>query len=217
MKRLFNYFCLPSVFLVSILLISCGASNTKMTGSWKNPDVTPKKYESVFIVFIGGNQQLKQQVEDELAARASLKGLLATKSKDVFKPTFGRESMPEQEELLSEIRESGAQAIFTVALKDKETTTRYVPGTTTYYPLGFRHYGRFYGYYANYYPMGYDPGYYKQDNVYYLESNLYDVETEELLWSAQSKTYNPSNFESFVKGYTEALIEQLIKDGLIKP
>ena len=49
-----------------------------------------------------------------------------------------------------------------------------------------------------------------------METNIYDAETEELLWSAQSETYNPSDFENFVKGYVNTLFKQLEKDGIIK-
>jgi len=50
---------------------------------------------------------------------------------------------------------------------------------------------------------------------YYLETNLYDAKTEELIWSAQSQTYNPSNINSFLKGYLKSIKRKMIDDGLI--
>jgi hypothetical protein len=32
----------------------------------------------------------------------------------------------------------------------------------------------------------------------------------------QSKTYDPTNLDSFLKGYLKAIEEQMIKDGLIE-
>ncbi|TRZ45742.1 hypothetical protein [Robertkochia solimangrovi] len=201
----------------AFLLLSCGGATTKMTGSWKNPDAKfDKKYNSVFIAFIGSNVQLKNLLENELAEKVSAKGVKAVKSHDIFKQTFSKENMPTKEELLEEIKSTGCESIFTVTLKDTETSTRYVPGSTTYAPMGYGGYGRFYGYYSSYYPMTYDPGYYTEDKKYFVESNFYDTATEELVWSAQSATYNPTDYENFIEGYTKALADQLVKDGVIK-
>jgi hypothetical protein len=61
----------------------------------------------------------------------------------------------------------------------------------------------------------YAPGYYAQDKVYYLETNLYDAQTEQLIWAAQSKTYDPGSIDSFLKGYVQTIYNQMVKDGLI--
>jgi hypothetical protein len=48
--------------------------------------------------------------------------------------------------------------------------------------------------------------------MYYLESNLYDVSSEQLVWSVQSETINPSSLADFSKSYTKALVKALEKD-----
>ena len=204
---------------MSFLLFACGGLNTKMTGSWKNEDkIKNASYNSVFIAVLGPSIEAKNMLENELAYRVNNRGVKAIKSHDVFISTFSEDGLPDKAQMLDIIKETGAEAIFTVALKDKETTTRYVPGTSTYYaPMGYGYYGNFYGYYSNFYPMAYTPGYYTENKVYYVESNLYDTESDELIWSAQSKTYNPSSSEDFVKDYTHALIDKLIEDGVMKP
>ena len=210
---------LPFALTICLLLLNCGGLNTKMTGSWKNEDkLKNSSYNSVFIAVMGPSVEAKNMLENELAYRVNNRGAKAFKSHDIFVSTFSKDNLPEKSEMLKIIRDTGAETIFTVALKDKETTTRYVPGTSTYYaPMGYGYYGNFYGYYSNFYPMAYEPGYYKEDKIFYVESNLYDTETEELIWSAQSKTYNPDSSEDFVKDYTQALIDRLIQDGVIKP
>jgi hypothetical protein len=66
------------------------------------------------------------------------------------------------------------------------------------------------------YPRMYDPGYYVTDKTYFLETNLYDSETEELIWSAQSETVNPGGIDNFVADYPDKLVEQMVKDGLLQ-
>lgn len=209
-----HYFIL---LLLATITISCSTSNTKMTGQWANKEkLQNKDINSVFIAVLSSNMDAKTTLEDELAYQAGMRGITAIKSHRVFTRTFTKDNTPSKQELLSAIRATNADVIFTVTLQDKESSTRYVPGRTAYYPMGYGYYGNFYGYYSNMYPVMYDPGYYTTDKIYYIESNLYDAATEELLWSAQSSTYNPSNLENFVKGYTEALLQQLEKDGIIQ-
>ncbi|MUV03540.1 hypothetical protein GN157_07440 [Flavobacterium rakeshii] len=205
--------------LLTVFMISCAGSNTQITGSWANKEkIKNEKIKSVFIAVLTSNMSAKTVLENELAFQASQRDVESFKSHNVFTRTFTKDNMPSRDELLKAIRATNAQTIFTVALKDRETSTRYVPGSTSYYPMGMGmgYYGNFYGYYSNVYPMMYDPGYYTTDKTYYLESNLYDTASEELIWSAQSATYNPTDLENFVKGYTETLLKQLEKDGIIK-
>lgn len=209
------------LFAFALFLVSCGSS-TSISQSWTNADkLNTKSYNSVFIVALTGNMAAKTLIEDELAFYAEKNGTKAIKSHELFPATFTQGNIPEKEALLQIIRDSGADAIFAVSLLDQETETRYVPGNTNYAygynPLSYSYYGNFYGYYNTMHPIVYDPGHYTTDKIYFLESNLYDAESGELLWSAQSKTYNPSGLESFTQDYTEALIKQLEKDGLRAP
>ena len=55
----------------------------------------------------------------------------------------------------------------------------------------------------------YTPGYYTKDKKFFLESNLYDAKTQELVLSIQSKADNPDVIEKSSKVYTEELITEL--------
>ncbi|MCF1191335.1 hypothetical protein LRR18_07015 [Mangrovimonas sp. AS39] len=208
------------ILCISVLLVSCGSS-TKIVGAWTNKDkLATRTKGSVFILAMTNNTQAKNVMEEEIAFQAGQRGIKATKSKDIFIQKFTKEDMPSKEYLLREIKATGAKTIFTVNLQDKETTTRYHPGNEMYVsgysPYMYGYYNSFYGYYNYSFPITYTPGYYDTTKTFYLETNLYDVETEELLWSAQSKTYDPADMEDFIKSYSEAIIHQMIEDGVLK-
>ncbi len=78
-----------------------------------------------------------------------------------------------------------------------------------------REYGSFYEYYFYYSPAMYTPGNYETDKTYYIEINLYDADTEKLVWSSQSETTNPSSIESVAPYFAKTVVDQLIKDGMI--
>lgn len=211
---------MKSKFLVgclSLFILGCG-SGTQVVGSWKSDVVSERDtYDKVFITAITANAEVQNILENEMASASMQNGITAIKAHDIFKQRFTAEKQPDKAMLLAAVRSSDADAIFTVALRDTKTETKYNPGTTSYYPVSYGYYGRFYNYYNTVYPINHDPGYYSTDKIYYLESNLYDSSTEELLWSAQSKTVNPSNIEDFAKEYTHVIVKQLVKDGVLTP
>jgi hypothetical protein len=194
------------------------SSSTKITGSWVNPDAKGhnENNKTVFIASLSRNMEVRTKLEAALANEAAKHNIKAIKSTDYFTPEF-YESKPTKDQLLDQIKKTGADAILTVSLINKESETRYVPGSASpYAPMpGFRWYGGFYTYYNYWYPYLYDPGYYVTDKTYFLETNLYDANTEDLIWSAQSETVNPSSIDAFVKEYPKVLVNRLEADGLL--
>jgi hypothetical protein len=203
-----------SVFIGTILG-ACG-STTEITGSWQSDNAKDKKINSLLVTGLTSKTNARQTVENDLANQLQKNDYKAIKSMDVIPPTFTEGKEPDKEALLDKIKGTDVDAILTVALIDKETETRYVPGDYAYTPISrFGYYGRFLGYYYTWYPTLYSPGYYAEDKVYFLEANLYDAKTEELLWSAQSETYNPRGLSDFSRDFASVLIKKMEKDGLL--
>jgi len=196
----------------SFLLLACSTS-TRITDIYKNSAVTPKRYQTILIIAMTSHANAKAVIESNLAEAASMHGYKAIKSTDVFKKTFTKDESQNKDLVMKTVRDLHADAIFTVTLVDKTSETRYVPGSGPYMPYpAFGWYGNFWSYYSHWYPITYNPGYYTTDKMYYLESNLYDVSSEQLLWSVQSETINPSSLDDFSKSYTKALVKALKKD-----
>jgi hypothetical protein len=60
------------------------------------------------------------------------------------------------------------------------------------------------------------PGYYTTHETYTLETNLYDVESEELVWSARSRSFAPESVSEVIIDLTKLLINDLSEKNLIK-
>lgn len=198
---------------IFLLLVSSCSPSVRIIGSWSSPQNTNKSYTSVFVTALTKNVLARQTVEMHLEEMIQSQGIPATGSFEVIPPGFNAQEA-DKEEILRKIREMGSEAILTVTLLDQTNETRYVPGTN-YAPIGVGFHGRFWSYYGAYNPYMYDPGYYTTDKSYYLEANLYDTQTEEMIWSSQSETTNPASLEQFSKAFASAVVKQLIKDGFI--
>ncbi|WP_129714072.1 hypothetical protein [Pedobacter sp. SYP-B3415] len=206
----------PSILWLLVLLLAACGTTTMITGSWRKDNATATGYRNIFVAAMTSNIPVKQAVENGLQQELQQRGLSVAKSIEIFPPNFSTQTGARRELVLGKIQQTGADAILTIALLRQETESRYVPGGAYWNPgMRYGYYNSFWSYYSNWYPAIYAPGYYDEQKVYYLETNLYNARTEELIWAAQSKTYEPTNIESFLKGYVKAIQQQMVKDGLI--
>lgn len=207
---------IPALLLL-IVFSGCSTSN-KSTGVWVNKEkIQGKSYNSVFIVVMSADMDARNTLETDLAAAATAKGYKAIKSVDVMPPSLSNPSVPEKEEIVSKEKASGCNAVFVASLLKKEEDIRYVPGAASYSPLPYYTWsGNYHGYYRHWYPTLYSSGYYEQNKTYFMQGNLYDVASEEIMWSVQSEIFNPSSIKKFSSSYTKKLVKQLEKEGLLK-
>jgi hypothetical protein len=207
------------VTLFVFLTFSCGPSQ-KITSSWINPELKEKpQYKKIFILALAQNPGYKATIEQDLAYAATARKLQVVKSSEFFQPNFttaGTSTPVDKEVILAKVREAGCDVIMTMALVDKKSETHYVPGSTAYSPyMGYGGYGSigFGGYYGAAYSTMYStPGYYTEDNTYFMQANLFDAATEKMIWSAQSEAYDPSKISTFSRDYTALLVERLNRD-----
>ena len=132
----------------------------------------------------------------------------------IFPPKVSLSETFTREQMAAAIKKAGCDAVFVIALLDVQTVETYQPGTA-YYPMSYGYYGSYYGYYNYYSPYVYSPGYYTTDKTYYIESNFYDLERDQLLWSIQSEAYNPTSLDSWFDRYSYDLLNELKREGLI--
>jgi hypothetical protein len=196
-----------------LLVISGCSPNTKITGSWKSPAIS-RNYHHVFVTALTANTVVRSTVEEEMAKALKARGLSATKSLDVFPPGFAQDSV-NRATIVPTIRKMKADGILTISVQKKETETRYVSGG--YAPASqWNYYGSYGGYYNHMYPTVYNPGYYEQQEVYYLETNLYDSSSELLVWSAQSRTYIYDDLPSLTREFASIVVSRMAKEGVLK-
>lgn len=205
------------LFVFSFVLWSCSSSKDT-TGVWMNKEkLAGKSYKSIFIYVASADIQARSYVESELANAATSRGYTAVKSIDIIKPSLDNPQLPSKEQLTTAISQTSCDGAFMVTLLRKEESVRYTPGTTAYAPMPYYSYhGTMWGYYSYYQPIINTPGYYNKDKEYFIQSNFYDVSSQELMVSIQSEIYNPTSVGNFSKMYIKDVIKQMDKEGLLK-
>jgi hypothetical protein len=118
-----------------------------------------------------------------------------------------------KESVLEAINGRAVNAVLVVHLVGTEDRDIYHPPRTTYAPARYSY--RYYGYYSSVYDYVYEPGYYTRHKFVKLETNLYDVATETLVWSMQSETIDPDTANSLVESLAQTVIESLRSERLL--
>jgi hypothetical protein len=61
----------------------------------------------------------------------------------------------------------------------------------------------------------YDPGYLQSDTVVTLESNVYDVHRESLVWSSRSETISPGSIDDLMRSVVDATVKEMKRQRVL--
>jgi len=192
--------------VVMTILVSCGPS-TKIEKSWMEPgaSVSPAASNKTLVVAMVKDETSRRVIEDQLSKRL---GNGAVSSYTIVSTEMLKGAS--EDALKQKVTEGNFTHILLMRLADVEKETSYVPGTTTSFYGG---YGRYYGYGAGMYSS---PGYYQTDKNYFIETTIYSVEPNKLLWTATTKTVNPSKMNKTVNEIADVVAAKMKQDGFIK-
>jgi len=208
-----------TLFILSVMAVLFqGCYSTSISASWLSDKHQPHNYKKLLVIGMSTNVAARATFEDELVYYMRMKGINAVAASSVLPPDRGIVSeAPEVQK--QRLVDEGFDGVFAISLLEKNNTTKYVSGTTTYAPASFYggYYGSFYSYYPHMYSNVYQPGYYVASQEVILNSSLFDVATGDLLWSAQSQTSDPSSVDDAANSYAKSMATQIIKRNVIVP
>ena len=209
------------ILLASVLLLGSYSTvfsqRTQFTATWRTADETARNFKKLLIVGMSRDVSARSTVEDEVVYYMRLKGVNAISGSD-FLPA-DRSQVPKEKAALQKLlKDEGFDGILAISLKDIQKETKYVQGSNYYAPATFYggYYGSFYSYYPNMYSQVYMPGYYVNSETIYLETNLFMVDSGDLIWSAQSDTHNKDDVDAIAHSYARGLVSYVLKKKIIQ-
>lgn len=192
---------IASIWVLAIIIgvSSCGGS-TYMVDSWSAPNETIQKGDlnKVMVAVLSNSETSRRRAEDEIASYNSM-----------FTPSYkvlGTQQMAlDTAKSKSVLKSQNYDAVLLMRLRDKNETQTWVPGNTYNY----------WGYHGMYYGAYYDPGYVRNDVSYTIETNLFSIKDNKLLWSGITSSMNPTSLETTVDEVVKEVYQRMKKDGLI--
>lgn len=214
------------ITLICVTLASCG-SNTSIVSSWKDPNATLSKenFKKVLVVALAKDESTRRATENRIASI----------NPTVLNPSYNYLNQQNldltQEQKISIVQSEGFDGAITLRFIRADKQTEYVPGTANYYGgmgypgMGYGYVGGygmgygagFGGWYGAYAPAYYTPGYYQENVYYYIETNIFDLKNNKLVWSATTKSLDVSDINTTVDEIMEACVQQMKADGYMDP
>lgn len=193
--------------LIAFLLTGC--SQTKITSVWFDKEYRGGEIDAVFVVGVSRDGGVRRIFEDEFVSQFKQRGVKAMASYRLLPD----KDLRDEEKLDSQVKESGSETILMTRVLEIRKDTQYTLPDYGYTPPSY-YYGGWHGYYSRAYMVS--PGYAVQYETAVLETNLYDLKTDTLIWSARSDAPVDGNVGEHIKEFANSIINQLAEAKLIK-
>jgi hypothetical protein len=155
---------------------------------------------------VARTQHLRDMFEGRFAAELRSRGNNATQSNKIV--TF--EQLTDKELVKSKIKSTDADTVLVSRLVDSKSIETYEPGYTVAIPTAYYYWGTYYEIVHT------DYGYTDDIQVAYVETNLYDIKTEKLIWSARSKTERSGGEQHLINTFIDKIVKKLSSAKIIQ-
>ena len=195
------------------MLTSCGPT-TQLTSSWSDPAFANRGYKKVVVVGASPVTTVRRMFEDTFVAELKSRGVEGISSYAVI----GENQPIDRDVASARLKEAGVDGVIVTRLIDKESVETYYPPTYSSVGAPGAYYGGWYSYYSVGYTYQSSPGYVAEDHIYKIETNLYDVGTDKLIWSGLTETTLSSGYdtpESEIQPLVSLLIAEMEKKQIM--
>jgi hypothetical protein len=156
------------------------------------------RLDKILVMGISDRDTIKRFFEAEFVKELKTRGAVAVEAYTVFPAG----EMLTKDTMASKLNDMDIHSVIITRVVEKKTVDTYVPGQM--YP----HYSRSYGYARS-------PGYSVKDEVVVLETSIYDVKNEKLIWSALSDTFVEGSSDKLIQEFIKLIIDNLAKQNLL--
>jgi hypothetical protein len=194
-----------------------GCQTTSLQSAWFDPNFTGGPMTRILVVTQGVNPTTRRATEDVFAQRLANAGVEAAAGWSVI-PDAARDA---PEPFTEAVRKSGAQGLLMVRLLGVDTRTQIsttmVPTTGPVWggPMWGPGWGGGWGGVSVWGPTMVPVTQVSQYSLAMVETTLYEVATGRAIWSGNTQTLNPSDFQRDAAGLADVIIGQLRARGVI--
>ena len=202
MKNLILVTCIFGMLAIS----SC--SSTKITSTWREPnkEISLNKLNKVLVVALFQNETSRRKAEDQMVSYFYGKGVASYNYLDKDISTKNENAIREK------IKNDGFDGSVTMRLLDVDKEDVYSRGNISMYPSYYRNFS---GYYFRNWGYFSDPGYYSTTKTYTVETNVFSIKEDKIIWSGITKTTDPSGVTKMTDEIGKAVFNEMVKEGFI--
>lgn len=194
------------LLLAASLLAAC-ASPTRITNAWRDAAWQGPRFQRVLVMGFGDDGAARRVFEDRFVQQLQAAGVTAVASYTLV-PGLAEADLPRVRQAVAR---SAADCVLTTRLVGVERRVGVHPGQPMLMPsIGFRR--GFYGYFSSVMVM--PPSTYNYEIVT-LETNLWQMPGESLLWSATTESFAAEDAARGAAAQAQVIIEALRGQGFL--
>ena len=190
------------MFVLGVLTSSC--ASTKLTNTWIDEAYKGKTFSDFLVIAVTEKEGVRRSFEGKFVEYLKETGVDAISSADAI--TIVEDKKLEKEEILKAVQRYQNDAVIITHLLGEKKEQVYTPPTVGY---------GYYGYYNHVYGYVHSPGYYTTHTYVLLETNLYDVGTEKLVWSGRSETWDSGSAKKMINEVIRTVTKEIQKNDLL--
>lgn len=204
------------VLLAAAALLSACAAVTETRARWLLPAGQPAPaFRHFYVVALAPTEESARKVEAGLVAELEAAGQKAVSARTLLPATAWTDGKL-RESIVANVKTTPADAVLVASFVRKEAQDHYLPPAMGGKVLPQdKYFGNYDGYIREEYEAVSQPGYYAVDQHFYLQTSLYQVRDEKLVWRARSSTINPASLDAAVASYAKAMRKELAHSGAL--
>jgi hypothetical protein len=200
---------LSATALVGTLAVTVLSAAPQFTSAWRSPDAGSVSFagKRVAALVITQDDSLRVAGEESLARELTGRGLQAVATYRIAP----KEELQSGDRAKAWFEKAGVEGVVAMRPVSSEKRTTYNPGVWMS-PA----YSTLWGYYGYGWGAVYVPGSIDRNTIVVVETTIYSVSRNQLLWAAVSETKDPKALQQFVEDLVKESVKELQKQGLAR-
>jgi hypothetical protein len=201
-------------FILTALAVVIGlgvslAAKTKFSSVWKAPDAGTVSFadKKVAALVIDKDDSLRVAGEEALVRELESRGMKGVASYRMVP----KEELQSADKARVWYERAGVEGVVAFRVVNDDRRRTYVPATWT-----STYYTSLWGYYGYGWGAVYDPGYVRDQRIVSLETLVFSVPKNTLVWAGLSETENPKDGAKVVTEVVKEAVKEMQKQGLAK-
>jgi hypothetical protein len=195
--------------LIAVAALGAAVHAATFKSTWKAPDAGTVGFagKKVIALVIDKDQDLRVSAEEALVRALAPYGVQGVAAYRLIP----REELQDTDKAKGWFERAGAEGVVAMRVAGTDRKLTYTPDMWT-----ASYYGSWWGYYGYGWTTALGTGTVREDTVVAVETLVFSVTRDKLLWAGMSETTNPKSAEALIKRLVDEAVKEMKKEGLTR-
>ena len=200
---------LPAIFVATVVAVTALSAAPKFTSAWRSPEAGAVTFagKKVAALVISHDDSLRISGEEALVRELTSRGLQSVATYRIAP----KEELASADRAKVWFEKANVEGVVALRPVSQEKRLTYNVGLWVN-----PYYSTLWGYYGYGWGNVYVPAFIDRDTFVIVETTIYSVPRNQLLWAAVSETKNPKSLQRFVEDLVKESVKELRKQGLAR-